>query len=250
MNHSKRDEENLYLLRSACRTRFLHNPSNLNSLDKIKYKIKKILFHISFFKQYNFYKFFIDQKNIFPYNLPTASVIPPEYIRLEPWEMEYLYSVAKFAKKGIVELGRFNGGSTIVLSMANTKLKKYSIDIKPQDDDKCLRLLEQLNCNNNLNLIVGDSQKAKYDYIKSYDFLFVDGDHSYNGCLNDLNNWWDALEPGGHVILHDCYLGSEVQEATVDFLANKNVNIIISPYRGSEHWHNRASGSLCHFIKL
>ena len=250
MNPSLLDIKNLYLLRSACRTKNLNNQSNLNGLDKIKYKIKKILSYISFLKKYNFYKFINAQKNIFPYNLSTASVIPREFIRLDPWEMEYLYSVAKFAKKGIVELGRFNGGSTIVLSIANTKVKKYSIDIKPQDDDKCLRLLEQLNCNNNLNLIIGDSQKAKYDDIKSYDFLFVDGDHSYNGCLNDLNNWWDALESGGHVILHDCYLGNEVQEAAVDFLANKNVKIIIAPYRGLEHWHNRASGSLCHFIKL
>jgi hypothetical protein len=40
-----------------------------------------------------------------------------------------------------------------------------------------------------------------------------------------------------------------IQKAVIDFLRDKKVEIIISPYRGFNHWHNKYSGSLCHFIK-
>ena len=91
----------------------------------------------------------------------------------------------------------------------------------------------------NVNLITGDSQKTSYDEISSYDLLFIDGDHSYQGCLNDLNNWWSKLSSGGHIILHDCYAFTEVQKAVIEFLIDKNVEFIVSPYRGHEHWFNR-----------
>lgn len=36
------------------------------------------------------------------------------------------------------------------------------------------------------------------------DILFVDGDHSYEGVINDLV-WTFWVRPGGTVIFHDCY---------------------------------------------
>jgi len=36
-----------------------------------------------------------------------------------------------------------------------------------------------------------------------FDFLFIDGDHSYEGLQTDWNAWKDALTGGGIVALHD-----------------------------------------------
>ncbi len=178
------------------------------------------------------------------------SFIPKDYLRLEPWEIEYLYLIGKRSKFGILETGRFQGGSTLVFAHANKDVPIYSIDINPIDDQLLGTVMSQCKvARNDVHLIIGDSQKTKYTVIHRYDVLFVDGDHSYQGCLNDLNNWWDQLEVGGHVVCHDCYFGNEVQDAVLDFISNKNVRIFISPYNPNAH-KNMPHGSLCHFQKL
>ena len=193
-------------------------------------------------------------KHLSPYNLtlPVSHLIPKDFIRQEPWEIEYLFMLAKRAKSGILETGRWNGGSALVFKYANKNIPIYSIDIAPQNDTYFLTLLQKNNLSSdNLHLIVGDSQNSKYAEIKKYDLLFIDGDHSYNGCLNDLKNWFDGLEVGGHVVLHDCYFGCEVQDAVLDFTKDKNVRFFSSPYIPSYLSHKRLpNGSLCHFQKL
>jgi len=237
---NNKNYELIDLLVAACRTKHLNNRSGFNLYSRIKYIIKKL------FTKRLTYK----DKNKSTYLLPSHSnkIIPKEFIRVEPWELEYLFSVARFCKKGIVEIGRFNGGTSILFGAANSNVQIWSIDIAPQNDLKLAEILLNLKIKN-INLITGDSQKTTYDKILTYDLLFIHGDHSYQGCYNDLNNWWYKLSPNGHLILHDCYLFSGVQQAVVDFLKDKKIEIILSPYMGTEHWHNRNSGSLCHVIK-
>jgi hypothetical protein len=38
------------------------------------------------------------------------------------------------AKRGILEIGRFNGGSLFLMACANPAVSIYSIEIAPQDD--------------------------------------------------------------------------------------------------------------------
>jgi predicted O-methyltransferase YrrM len=35
------------------------------------------------------------------------------------------------------------------------------------------------------------------------DVLFIDGDHSYTGCLADLENWGPKVKDGGLILCHD-----------------------------------------------
>ncbi len=185
--------------------------------------------------------------NKVPYYLGPA-VIPQEFIRLEPWEMEYLFMLASYSKFGILETGRFNGGSVVVMACANDFVPIFSIDIKPQNDERLKSILNSIGIGENVNLITGDSQKTKYSEIGKIDLLFVDGDHSFQGCLNDLQNWYPNLITGGHIILHDSYFGCEVQLAIIEFIKNNNVEIVVSPYKSKNHF-NHTTGSLCHLIK-
>ena len=93
-----------------------------------------------------------------------------------------------------------------------------------------------------------ESLKFIDDSIDKIDLLFVDADHSKEGCLNDMVNWWDNLVTGGHMVLHDCYFGCEVQDAVIEFIAGHDVEIVISPYKSHEH-RRYPQGSFCHFIK-
>jgi predicted O-methyltransferase YrrM len=184
-----------------------------------------------------------------PYYFLGNSIIPNGFVRQEPWEMEYLFMLASMAKVGILETGRYNGGSALVHSCANSTVPIHSIDIAPKNDSSLLTLMMQLDVGSNCNLIVGDSQHTKYPEIGNLDLLFIDGDHSFKGCYSDLENWYGNVVPGGHIVLHDCYFESEVQAATIEFIKDKNVQIVASPYKIKNHFRY-PEGSLCHFIKL
>jgi len=180
--------------------------------------------------------------------LPPAAGLPKEFIRLDPWEGEYLFLLARRARRAIVEIGRFHGGSTFLLACANSAVPISSIDLQPQDDERVRMLLHEHRVGGNVQLTVGDSQHTDYPAIGSIDLLFIDGDHSYEGCTADLENWYPKVQPGGHVLLHDSYNGCAVQDSILDFTANRAVEFVRWPYIIASHWHT-SQGSMCHFIK-
>jgi len=174
--------------------------------------------------------------------------LPKEFIRQDPWEAEYLYLIAARAKLAIVETGRWNGGSALMMACANPDIPIHSIDIAPQDDGALKSLLAELGVGANIELIVGDSQNCKYPQIAAFDLLFIDGDHSYEGCTKDIENWWPDMAPGGHMVLHDCYDGCAVMDACIDFLDRHDPIVHISPFRHNNH-STHPAGSMVHFQK-
>lgn len=52
---------------------------------------------------------------------------------------------------------------------------------------------------------------------KYIDFLFIDGDHSYNGAKNDFVNYGKLVKPGGLIALHDIH----VEHVEVKYLWNE-----------------------------
>lgn len=179
--------------------------------------------------------------------LGKKSELAPGFIRQDPWEAEYLFMVATRARQGIVETGRFNGGSAFLMACANSSVPIWSIDLAPQDDARLQEILKQQSIEN-IELIVGDSQNKRYDQIKAFDLLFIDGDHSYDGCTKDMENWYPLLSPGGHLLLHDSYSGCEVMDACIDFIARHDPIVHISPYKHNNH-STHPAGSIAHFQK-
>jgi predicted O-methyltransferase YrrM len=180
--------------------------------------------------------------------IPNQSGIPKEFIRLDPWEGEYLFIMASRSRHCIVEIGRFLGGSTFLLAAANPNVAIYSIDLAPRDDETLRKLLDAHGLGANVELIVGDSQRGEFPQIPDIDCLFIDGDHSYQGCSNDLELWYPKVLPGGHVLLHDSYFGCDVQDAIADFIHQEDPRVIVPPFIGPYHWHGR-TGSMAHLTK-
>lgn len=182
------------------------------------------------------------------YTLPRKSRLPKEFIRLDPWEAQYLFMLAQLASRGIVEVGRFHGGSTFLLSCANRQVPIWSIDVAPTDDDRLTKLFAENETGANVELISGDSHAGAFPQITEYDLLFIDGDHTRHGCLHDLENLTPGLASGGHLALHDCYAEFQVQQAVLDFTAGSGLTTIRSPYVISSHWLT-SFGSFAHFVK-
>jgi predicted O-methyltransferase YrrM len=38
---------------------------------------------------------------------------------------------------------------------------------------------------------------------EAFDLILVDGDHSYEGGMADLENTWPLVKPGGCIVFHD-----------------------------------------------
>ncbi|MDB6023623.1 MAG: protein of unknown function, putative O-methyltransferase [Pedosphaera sp.] len=101
-----------------------------------------------------------------------------------------------------VEVGRFNGGSTLLLAVAiGAEGRLVSIDIEPQDDAALAAILQRANLRERVELLVGDANQVQRG--EDYDFVFIDGDHSYEGAKRDHNLWGRKTRPGGLIIHHD-----------------------------------------------
>tara|TARA_B100000508_G_C11350038_1_gene223496 strand:+ start:56 stop:697 length:642 start_codon:yes stop_codon:yes gene_type:complete len=181
-----------------------------------------------------------------------SNLIPKNFIRLDPWEIRYLYKLAKKSKVGIYEIGRMKGGSTLVLCQANKDVLITSVDNNPANDIKFKNILMKLNIGFNLRIVEDNSHT--YTPEHKYDLLYVDGGHLYQECLSDLKQAWNNVVTGGHILCHDSveepHVNNQVRKAIWDFVGdkfeNKEIEFIINPNVGSyfaEH------GTFCHFIK-
>ena len=101
-----------------------------------------------------------------------------------------------------VEIGRFHGASTLLLAVAvGSGGKLTTIDLAPQDDEALRRVLQSADVANRVELVVGDANEVHWS--GELDFVFIDGDHSYDGARRDHNKWGKLVRVGGFIIHHD-----------------------------------------------
>jgi cephalosporin hydroxylase len=126
-----------------------------------------------------------------------------------------------------VEIGCYNGGSAC-LALTNNKVECYSIDLGiPIDKQETIKTINDLRPNSKHVYIEGDSQKIEiFNLLKSYidkiDVLFIDGDHSYKGVMNDFSLYNEILNSGGYILFDDYNDSKHSPEV------NRAVNDIVS----------------------
>jgi len=59
-----------------------------------------------------------------------------------------------------------------------------------------------------------------------FDFVYIDADHTYNGCLKDINDWYPKVKKGG-VLVGDDYIERTVPWTGVEFGVINAVNTFI-----------------------
>lgn len=67
-----------------------------------------------------------------------------------------------------------------------------------------------------------------------FDFIFIDADHSYDGCRQDIAAWWDDVKPGGYLCGHDygeddknTHKGWGVTHAVTEFSRAVNLPVML-----------------------
>jgi predicted O-methyltransferase YrrM len=123
----------------------------------------------------------------------------------------------------IVEIGSFQGRSTIVLaSAAHPDVEVIAIDPHAgndrgpqeidgyaaeaeQDHDVFHANLTRAGVDSRVRHVRASSHDALRDIEGAIDLLFVDGAHRYGPALADLREWGDRVVPGGSMLVHDSF---------------------------------------------
>lgn len=126
-------------------------------------------------------------------------------------EVKFLYNLIRLNQcKAICEIGTLLGGTAFIFSQAAPDdAKIVSVDINSTITRRqALRKLPKPG--QKLRLIVGDShsmaveKRVRKEFQETgIDFLFIDGDHSLFGVINDFVRYSPLVKPGGIVAFHD-----------------------------------------------
>ncbi len=124
-------------------------------------------------------------------------------LRLDLDEAAALFELVRSIEAPVgVEIGRYFGGSTILLAAAIGEWGRLiSIDRDPRDDEALEQVLRRARLSRRVTLLAADANDI--DWPGPFDFVFIDGDHTYGGAKSDLSHWAAHLRRGGYVIFHD-----------------------------------------------
>ncbi|MDD5242732.1 MAG: class I SAM-dependent methyltransferase [Syntrophorhabdaceae bacterium] len=122
----------------------------------------------------------------------------------------------------LLEIGSYIGASSCFLAAAASeiqgKVKVYCVDtwqnegmFEGQRDTFDEFRKNTAKYEEFIVILKGTSHEIANNFYKKVDFLFIDGDHSYEGVKSDVDDWFPKLNDGGIVIFHDIGWAEGVQ---------------------------------------
>lgn len=161
-------------------------------------------------------------------------------------ELIVLYKLAAQAPKGaqFLEIGSFYGLSSVITALAfkesgNQDARLHCVDLWGDYFGASIEKF-QANCDRlEVNSFISAHRESSHDIgkrfaPKSLDLVFIDGDHSYEGCLSDLRASAPLVKPGCRITGHDfASYSMPVVNAVKDFLNETPGANFIAPEPGS-----------------
>lgn len=136
--------------------------------------------------------------NLGAFSVYDSEILVPEVLKLK-------------AGDNYVEIGVDKGKSLSIAKMVASKgVFVCGVDIRVNPNVKDTLFWQ------------GDSVEVAKTYDNgSISVLFIDGDHSYEGCKRDINAWYPHMKKGGVMLFHDCDETSPgVIQAVAEFVNN------------------------------
>jgi predicted O-methyltransferase YrrM len=172
-----------------------------------------------------------------------------------------LFRLALLLQPGFVacEIGSYLGASTAFLGAAATirgghvhAVDTWRNDAMPDEPghDTFQRFLTNTRLFQHLITNHRGFAADMKDGVPEVDFLFVDGDHSYEGARADLMHYGPKIKPGGTLLLHDFQLES-IRRAVEETFASESLEDIgtvhsLKAYRVRRPKHAPIPGAATH----
>jgi predicted O-methyltransferase YrrM len=138
------------------------------------------------------------------------SVIDDESGHPNHAEMSYVVAAAQLrCARRIFEFGTFIGRTTLHLARMNPDAQVWTLDLPREQNpwrfaDRIGSYFADSTEAARIQLIRSDARNFDTaPYRQSMDFVWVDGDHSYDGVSNDTDKAFELLAPGGAIFWHD-----------------------------------------------
>jgi MMP 1-O-methyltransferase len=132
---------------------------------------------------------------------------------IEGWltddEGKFLYCAARncTGKGAIVEIGSWKGKSTVFIGKGSEsagKIKIYAIDPHIEGTyEEFKRNIKNAELNDIVIPVVKTSGEAAKDFLEPVEFIFIDGDHTYEKVKQDFELWFPKLINKGIIAFHD-----------------------------------------------
>jgi predicted O-methyltransferase YrrM len=141
-------------------------------------------------------------------SIPTG-VIHQESPHANHTDMVYVCGMASAASaRRIFEFGTYRGQTTCGLAAVCKDAQIYTLNLPPDDDPRYAPFIGMYIARSpdrdRITQIFSDSRTFDTTpYRESMDYIFIDGDHSYEGVKNDTEKALQLLKPGGIIVWHD-----------------------------------------------
>lgn len=179
--------------------------------------IRKIVEKIKSIKETQSHKDFLNKNSL----LKNADMI---FTHLTTAEKRKLFELASKIKNGYaVEIGSFVGASACFLAAGmNHQAKLICIDTWENDAMSEGKRDTKKEFDENTKLYKDKIVKVHVystnvvqdvlSITQTIDLLFIDGDHSYEGCKSDWDLYIDMVKSGGCVVFHDSGWADDVKK--------------------------------------
>jgi tRNA A58 N-methylase Trm61 len=141
--------------------------------------------------------------------LVPLSVIHQETQHMNHVDMVYVCAIPKIREaKSIFEIGTYRGQTTCGFADMCENAQVYTLNLPPQEDERYGEYIGsfiQTSPNKHrIHQLFSDSMKFDTTpYQNTMDFIFIDGDHSYEYVKNDTEKAFELLAPNGAIAWHD-----------------------------------------------
>lgn len=169
-----------------------------------------------------------------------------------PYIINKLYR--KFNFKTYLEIGVAYGGSFRLVKNANKKTKMYGID--PMQHPKVAKNFLSRNgagrggfdgsIFQDTNVYLFETRSDNIDTINFFrqkspfiDFLNIDGEHTYDACLNDLTQYVPCVKKGGIIWVDDVAYIKEIEEALKTYMSSTNEDVELWDWSGKGYVINK-----------
>jgi predicted O-methyltransferase YrrM len=168
---------------------------------------------------------------LFRYRLEYIDFIQSDLTKIEKMK---LYGLSSRTNGVFVEIGSYKGASSCFIAKGikdrKTKSTLYCIDTWKNDamsegyrDTFDVFKKNTAEFGDIICPIRGKSTEIAEKFSKKIDFLFIDGDHSYEGVKSDIDSWFPKLNSNALVIFHDIGWAEGVQKAVKEEVESRAI---------------------------